>query len=214
MTFHPVLARAANLFHSSAGLSITTLLGSLGAACAVVIVTRYFLGFLKTQRNSQAWIIENFRRHHAESQQKFQEQVDRLSSRQIRNQHDFQKHIDRMTESQTVILRDAIVTMNRMELAVEASSKTIRGIQASLGSLNRTIQGIEDVLSGTTRVASGPGGFRPAGTVHNDSSISWADGAYDRGGFLIFAVVAYLIGDLESNAAAARSGPARPGDTA
>ena len=150
MTFHPVLAGAALAFDSGVGLSITGLLGSLGAACAVVVVTRYFLGFLKNQRNGQAWIIENFRRNHARSQQKFQEQVDRLSSRQLRNQQDFQQHVDRMTESQTTILRDAITTMNRMEIAVECSSTTIRGIEKSMSSLGLTIEDIEGVLADIT----------------------------------------------------------------
>ena len=150
MTFHPFLADAALVFNSGVGLSITGLLGSLWAACAVVVVTRYFLGFLKDQRTGQAWIIDIFRRNHGRSQQKFQEQVDRLSNRQLRNQHDFQKHVDRMTESQTTILRDAIATMNRLETAVACSSTTIRGIEKSMSSLGLTIEDIEDVLSDNT----------------------------------------------------------------
>ena len=150
MTFHPVLPGAVLVIHSGVGLSITGLLGSLGAACAVVVVTRYFLGFLKNQRTGQAWIIESVRRNHARSQQKFQEQVDRLSNRQLRNQHDFQKHVDRMTDSQTTILRDAIATMTRMEITVECSSTTVRGIEKSMSSLGLTIRDIEDVLSDMT----------------------------------------------------------------
>lgn len=150
MTHPPIPAVAMLTLDSGVGLSITTLVVSLGAACAVILVTRYFLEFLDNQQNGQGWFIENFRRHHAASQRKFQEQVDRLSNRQIRNQHDFQDQIDRMTASQSVILRDAIATMNRMESAVGGSMATIRGIEAGMGSLSLTIRNIEQVLTSMT----------------------------------------------------------------
>jgi hypothetical protein len=152
MTHHPVFAASALLVHSIAGVPITSLPGSLGPACAVMVVTRYFLGFLKNQRRGQARIIASFRRNHASSQQKFQDQADRVSKRQLRNQYDFQKHVDGITDSQTTILRDAIATMNRMEIAIACSSTAIRDVETSMSSLGLTIRGIEDVLSGMTEV--------------------------------------------------------------
>ena len=68
MNLFSALARAAILFDTSVGLSITSLLGSLGAAGAAVTVTHYFVGFLKNHGNGQARIVEEFKGHHARSQ--------------------------------------------------------------------------------------------------------------------------------------------------
>jgi hypothetical protein len=59
-------------------LSITALLGSLGAAIAV---TYYFLAFLRDAAERQARLVEDFKDYHRDSQKMFQDQLDRLSDR-------------------------------------------------------------------------------------------------------------------------------------
>src|SRR5262249_48161219 len=75
-----VLAQAAtNVDPNAIGVSITSLLGSLGAAGAAVAVTYYFLGFLRNEGQKQDRIFSEFRDYHAESQKKFQDQLERLA---------------------------------------------------------------------------------------------------------------------------------------
>jgi hypothetical protein len=143
LILYSTLARAAILFGTSAQLSVTSLLGSLGAAGAAVAVTFRFLTFLKGQKDAQAQILAKFRGHHAESQRKFQHQLDLLSNRQLESQHDFQDTIERMTKSQDIILRDAIVTMKGMEDTIGSSTATIHGINQSIGSLGLTVCAID-----------------------------------------------------------------------
>ena len=94
-----IFAEATNAVDSSAiGLSITSLLGSLGAAGAAVAVTYYFLIFLKDQSEKQNRLFEDFKDYHTESQKKFQDQLDRLSDRQEQSQRGFQDQVTRITE--------------------------------------------------------------------------------------------------------------------
>ena len=151
MNLYAVLARATTLLEPSVGLSITSLLGSLGATGAAIAVTRYFLGFLKYRENRQARVVEDFRCFHAESQKKFQDQLDRLSNRQVESQHDFQDQVDRMTESQNIILRDTIGTMKGMENTFDCSSATIDGVQKSIGSLRLTVCAVDFLLRDTAQ---------------------------------------------------------------
>ena len=71
------------------GVSITSVLGSLGAAGAAVTVTYYFLGFLRDQSEKQSRLFQDFKDYHSESQKKFQDQLDRLSDRQEQSQRGF-----------------------------------------------------------------------------------------------------------------------------
>ncbi len=92
-------AQAASTIDPSAvGVSITSLIGSLGAAGAAVAVTYYFLIFLKDQSEKQNRLFEEFKDYHAESQKKFQDQLDRLSDRQEQSQRGFQDQVTRITE--------------------------------------------------------------------------------------------------------------------
>jgi hypothetical protein len=152
MNLYPVLAQSAIFWEPCVGLSITSLLGSLGAAGAAIAVTRYFLGFLQNRETKQARIVEDFRGFHAESQKKFQDQLDRLSHRQAENQHDFQDQVDRMTESQNIILRDTIGTMKGMENTFEFSSTTIHGVEESIGSLRLTVRAVDILLHETINI--------------------------------------------------------------
>jgi hypothetical protein len=66
------------------GVSVAALVGSLAAAGAAVAVTGYFLGFLRTEGLERDRIFSEFRDYHAESQKKFQDQLDRLADRSDR----------------------------------------------------------------------------------------------------------------------------------
>ena len=109
-------AQATNTIDVSAvGVSVTSLLGSLGAAGAAVAVTYYFLVFLKDQSEKQNRLFEDFKDYHTESQKKFQDQLDRLSDRQEQSQRGFQEQVTRITEAQNLLLRDAILAMRAVE---------------------------------------------------------------------------------------------------
>src|SRR5580700_5348129 len=115
-----IFAQAANTIDPSAvGVSITSLVGSLGAAGAAVVVTYYFLVFLKDQSEKQNHLFEDFKDYHTESQKKFQDQLDRLSDRQEQSQRGFQEQVTRITEAQNGLLRDAIVAMKAVEKSQE-----------------------------------------------------------------------------------------------
>ena len=146
MNLFSVLTCSAISLDPRVGLSITGLLGSLGAAGATLTVTHYFLGFLTNRRNGQARIVEEFKDNHAKSQRKFQDHLDRLSTREQESQHDFQTRIGRMSESHNTILRDAIVAMERVETSTDGSSETIHGMQKSIGSLRLKVRAIDVIL--------------------------------------------------------------------
>ena len=116
------LAQATNSVDTSTvGVSITSVLGSLGAAGAAVTVTYYFLGFLRDQSEKQSRLFQDFKDYHAESQKKFQDQLDRLSDRQEQSQRGFQDQVTRITEAQNVLLRDAILAMKAVEKSQDGS---------------------------------------------------------------------------------------------
>src|SRR4051812_27531019 len=118
-----VLAQAANTVDAgSVGVSITSLLGSLGAAGAAVTVTYYFLGFLRDQGEKQSHLFQDFKDFHSDSQKKFQEQLDRLSDRQEQSQRGFQDQVTRITEAQNTLLRDAILAMKSVEKGLDSST--------------------------------------------------------------------------------------------
>jgi hypothetical protein len=127
---------AANVDPNAIGISVTNLIGSLGAAGAAVAVTYYFLGFLKTEGEKQTRVFSDFRDYHAESQRKFQEQLDRLSDRQEHLQRAFQEQVTRMTEAQNTLLRDAILAMKSVEKTVENSVVSIHSLEQSISSMH------------------------------------------------------------------------------
>ncbi len=126
--------------------SITSLVGSLGAAGAAVAVTYYFLGFLKDQAEKQGRLFQDFKDYHAESQRKFQEQLDRLTDRQEQSQRAFQDQVGRITESQGALLRDASTAMKSVERTLDASTETIRGIEKTMNNLGAAMGSIEQVV--------------------------------------------------------------------
>jgi hypothetical protein len=142
-----VLAQAANASDPGAvGVSITRLLGSLGAAGAAVAVTYYFLGFLKDQGEKQNRLLQDFKDYHTDSQKKFQDQLDRLTDRQEQSQRAFQEQVSRVTEAQNTLLRDAILAMKSVEKTLDSSTATIHGIEKTISSLQLAVGAIDVVV--------------------------------------------------------------------
>ena len=137
---------------STVGVSITSLLGSLGAAGAAVAVTYYFLVFLKDQSEKQNRLFQDFKEYHTESQKKFQDQLDRLSDRQEQSQRGFQEQITRITEAQNLLLRDAILAMKSVEKSQDNAADTIRGIEKTIASLQMAVSAIDILVRRTIDV--------------------------------------------------------------
>ncbi len=141
------MAQAASPIDTSGiGGSITGLVGSMGAAGAAVAVTYYFLVFLRDQSEKQSKLFEDYKDYHAESQKKFQDQLDRLSDRQEQSQRLFQDQVTRITEAQNALLRDAILAMKAVEKSQEGASGTIRGIEKSIAILQGAVNTIDSLV--------------------------------------------------------------------
>jgi hypothetical protein len=141
------LVLAANPGDTNAiGVSITSLIGSLGAAGAAVAVTYYFLGFLKDEAEKQKAVLEEFREYDTQSQKKFQDQLDRLSDQQQQLQHAFQEQVSRMAEAQSTLLRDAILVMKSVEKSLESSTATIHGMEKTVTALQASMRSIDVIL--------------------------------------------------------------------
>jgi phosphoenolpyruvate-protein kinase (PTS system EI component) len=162
----PIFAQIVNSVDSNAvGISITSVLGSLGAAGAAVAVTYYFLIFLKDQSEKQSRLFQDFKDYHAESQKKFQDQLDRLSDRQEQSQRGFQDQVTRITEAQNLLLRDAILAMKAVEKSQDGTTDTIRGIEKTVNTLQMAVAAIDmlvrravDVRAETRRSSASKGG--------------------------------------------------------
>jgi phosphoenolpyruvate-protein kinase (PTS system EI component) len=142
-----VFAQAASQADNNAvGISITSMLGSLGAAGAAVVVTYYFLGFLRDQGEKQGRLFQDFKEYHAESQRKFQDQLDRLTDRQEQSQRGFQEQVTRITEAQNLLLRDAILAMKAVEKGQDGAIEAIRGIEKTIASLQLTVGAIDSLV--------------------------------------------------------------------
>jgi DNA repair exonuclease SbcCD ATPase subunit len=142
-----ILAQVAGAIDPNAiGVSITSLIGSLGAAGAAVAVTYYFLGFLRIEGEKQNRVFGEFRDYHAESQRKFQDQLERLTDRQEQLQRAFQDQISRMNELQNSLLRDAILAMKSVEKTLENSTQTIHGMEKTITALQFSMNGIDAVI--------------------------------------------------------------------
>jgi hypothetical protein len=157
-----VLAQAANIVDPGAvGASITSLLGSLGAAGAAVAVTYYFLGFLRDQGEKQNRLLQDFRDCHTESQAKFQDQLDRLTDRREQSQRAFQDQVSRVTEAHSTLLRDAIIVMKSVEKTLDSSTETIHGIEKTISSLQLAVRAIDVVVRRSIDVLAVAGAKSP-----------------------------------------------------
>ena len=124
MSHLPALAQITKILaESDVGLPVTDLIELARHGRAAVIVTYYFLNFLKDQEQGQKQIVVQFEEYHGESQRKFQEQLDRLADLQEASQNDFQEQVSRITESQNAILRESILAMKSIEKTTEGSSR-------------------------------------------------------------------------------------------
>jgi phosphoenolpyruvate-protein kinase (PTS system EI component) len=167
-----IFGQAATMSDSSAvGISITSLLGSLGAAGAAVAVTYYFLVFLKDQSEKQNRLFQDFKDYHTESQKKFQDQLDRLSDRQEQSQRGFQDQVTRITEAQNLLLRDAILAMKAVEKSQDNATDTIRGIEKTIASLQMAVGAIDMLVQRAIdlRPASGSSKGSVAGSSKSGS---------------------------------------------
>jgi hypothetical protein len=142
---------------SAVGVSITSVLGSLGAAGAAVTVTYYFLVFLKDQGEKQSRLFQDFKDYHGDSQKKFQDQLDRLSDRQEQSQRGFQDQVTRITEAQNVLLRDAILAMRSVEKGQEGTTETTKTIEKAVGSLRLAVDAIDMLVRRQGDLRSPPG---------------------------------------------------------
>jgi hypothetical protein len=139
-----VLAQAMSSVDANAvGVSITSLIGSLGAAGAAVSVTYYFLNFLRDSGEKQNRLFDEFKDYHGESQKKFQDQLDRMTDRQELLQRAYQEQVGRITEAQNVLLRDAILAIKSVEKTMDNSTTVIQGIEKTVNSLQMTIGAID-----------------------------------------------------------------------
>jgi phosphoenolpyruvate-protein kinase (PTS system EI component) len=153
-----IVAQAINSVDSSTvGISITSLLGSLGAAGAAVAVTYYFLAFLKDQSEKQSRLFQDVKDYHAESQKKFQDQLDRLSDRQEQSHRGFQEQVTRITEAQNLLLRDAILAMKAVEKSQDGATETIRGIEKTVATLQLAVAAIDMLVRRAVDVRPTPG---------------------------------------------------------
>ncbi len=128
------------------GVSITSLIGSLGAAGAAVAVTYYFLNFLRDHGAKQDRLFDDFKDYHAESQKKFQDQLDKLYDRQETLQRAYQEQVGRITEGQNLLLRDAILAIKSVEKTMDNSTSMIHGIEKTVSSLQTALVAIDTMV--------------------------------------------------------------------
>jgi phosphoenolpyruvate-protein kinase (PTS system EI component) len=165
-----IVAQAASAVDPSAvGISITSLLGSLGAAGAAVAVTYYFLVFLKDQSEKQSRLFQDFKDYHAESQKKFQDQLDRLTDRQEQSQRSFQDQVTRITEAQNLLLRDAILAMKAVEKSQDSTTETVRGIEKTVATLQLAVAAIDMLVRRAVEVRPSPGVRTSSFAIAGDS---------------------------------------------
>jgi prefoldin subunit 5 len=160
-----VLAQVAGAVDpNSVGVSVTSLIGSLGAAGAAVSVTYYFLNFLKDHGEKQNRLFDDFKDYHAESQKKFQDQLDRLTDRQEQLQRNYQEQVGRINDAQNVLLRDAILAMKSVEKTMDNSTSVIQGIEKTVNSLQLAIGAIELMVRQPNELRQGlkPTSFSPS----------------------------------------------------
>jgi phosphoenolpyruvate-protein kinase (PTS system EI component) len=139
-----LLAQALNPVDANAvGVSVTSLIGSLGAAGAAVSVTYYFLNFLRDHGEKQNRLFDDFKDYHAESQKKFQDQLDRLTDRQEQLQRAYQEQVGRIVDAQNILLRDAILAMKSVEKTMDNSTTVVQGIEKTVNSLQLAVSAID-----------------------------------------------------------------------
>ena len=111
-------------------------IGGLGAALAIVTVTRGFVGSIITSAAEQRRIIE-----HSGALNAITEEIPGTAGptfdRRHESQQEFQVCVALMSDIQNIVLRDVIVTMRNIDEINGGSSSTIQGVQSSVGTLRR-----------------------------------------------------------------------------
>lgn len=85
------------------GVSITSLIGSLGAAGAAVVVVYYFLGFLREMSSAVNTQLQGLATRSEAAQKNSQEQMERLTSR-----------YEQTVREQQLLMRDVVTSLERM----------------------------------------------------------------------------------------------------
>ena len=138
-----VLTQAASPLDDNIGMSMTALLGSLGAAVAVAAVTSYFLCFLKKQRREHKQFLERFLSSQSESQQKFQDQLERRISRNDLVQENFQERLNQLIVEQNAILLETSGAMKSIEKDMSTSSAAFQAVLKTVDSLQLVVSTLE-----------------------------------------------------------------------
>ncbi len=144
MNLVPILAQTATFLDASMVQSLSFLFGSLAAAGTFVAITRWYVGHLTSRAERERRILEDFNISHAEIQRKFQEQLDRLSDRNLEAQQDFQAYVSLMSDISPMILRDVIVTMKTIEKIGGGSTVTSYGLETTISSVQPTVRANDD----------------------------------------------------------------------
>jgi hypothetical protein len=147
---------------SPVGVSASSLLGSLGAGAAAVVVTSYFIGFLKERGQDHKRVLAQFTGYHAKAQQNFKDQLDRLIDHYEALQQKFQEQVNRSIEAHDRILRDALGAMKSIEETMGTSTATIQAIQQTVDSLRLAVRALNVLVQHATgEVAADEPGFPP-----------------------------------------------------
>ena len=127
---------------NAVGVSITSLIGSLGIARTAV--SDLLLPQLSTgSRGGANRLFDEFKDYHGESQKKFQDQLDRITDRHEQMRRGYQEQVGRITDAQNLMLRDAIIAMKSVEKTMDNSTTIIQGIEKSLGALQMAVGAID-----------------------------------------------------------------------
>jgi flagellar hook-basal body complex protein FliE len=146
MTLVLILAQATTFPGAVVGTALVRLLGSFGAAVAVVTITRGLVRSVTRSAARQRRVIDQYKSFHTHSQSKFQNQLDELFDRHDESQQKFQVCLSLMSDTQNTILRDVIVTMRHLEDHNGGFTATIEDVETNIGSLRATVQEIDSML--------------------------------------------------------------------
>ncbi len=127
-------------------LPLSSLVSSLSAAGAAVVVTYYFLAFLRDHGDDQKRVLSEFRSFHALSQNTYQNEIDRLAERREHALAQFREQVLHLTETQNAMLKEAVATMKTIEKSLEGSRFTIGGIETTLDTLRMALRALDAVL--------------------------------------------------------------------
>ena len=152
--------------------SILSLIAQGGAAVMLLAAGYYFLGHLRSRDEKDLQKDEAHRKALEDVVKKFQDQLDRLSDHQRQATTTFQDQVARITETQSAVLRDAIVAMKSVEKTVDGSTNTVRAIEGTVSSLRTAVNTLELLVRQTVGAWSyTPNRTITATLVHSGTSV-------------------------------------------